>query len=57
MRSRYKGACGADCVNRHNAKSISSIAVEVVNPRTNKSSPPSCDDSVEAVEEVSVSAA
>ena len=37
--SNPSGASGDSCVNRHNAKSISSIAVPEVNPRISRSSP------------------
>ena len=39
MRSRYKGASGVSCVNRHSAKSIASIAVPLVIPKISRSSP------------------
>ena len=37
--SRHSGASGNSCVNRHNAKSMSSIAVPEVIPRISKLSP------------------
>jgi hypothetical protein len=39
MISRCKGASGDACVNRHKAKSMSSIAVPDVIPRISRSSP------------------
>jgi hypothetical protein len=37
--SRQSGASGEPCVNRHNAKSMSSMAVPEVNPRISRSRP------------------
>jgi hypothetical protein len=42
MMSRYKEASGDACVNRHKAKSISSIAVPDVMPSINRSRPGCC---------------
>lgn len=39
MISRCNGASGDACVNRHRAKSMSSIAVPDVIPRTSRSKP------------------